>query len=99
MRPIWIIFGLWAVAIGAIEYYRLGLYQVLFKENTRLGNYVMELEARLPCGPTFELTCGIGEGETGLYQDGVEKRFRYAINGADLGVVRCYSESGKEVLP
>jgi hypothetical protein len=92
------------VAYGGLAFLILGVLhgerEAAFAEQNRLGNHILELEAALPCSPTFELNCGIPEeGETGLYQDGANKVFRYALNGADLGPVRCFDKDGLEVLP
>lgn len=88
--------GIQSLALAYVGYQR----RVVEQEVLRLGNYVMELEARLPCPPTFELVCGFDEqSETGLYRDGIKSGFRYALNGADLGPVHCFMKDGTEVRP
>ena len=64
-------------------------------------NQIMDLEASLPCAPAFELSCGIADydGASGLFIDGRNKVFKYSGEGVDLGYVRCYLESGREILP
>lgn len=57
----------------------------------------LALESQLPCAPAFAITCD--PPSVVLFKDGERLRFRYAIEGVDLGVVRCFLESGTEVFP
>lgn len=67
--------------------------KILTLERDQLGNRVLDLEAMLPCAPTVEFHCDL------FYQDGNYPRFRWAIDGVDMGVLQCFDKRGVEVTP